>query len=97
LEHASIVRTGTQIEVLHLPGYLQPINIEYQQQDRPYNIKETVAKVERELILAALANSNNNRSTAIKELGISRRAFYEKLHRYNIGDKVEDEQNLRIN
>jgi PAS domain S-box-containing protein len=90
LEHASIVRNGTQIKVRHLPAYLIPISNECQNEcqpgveDKPYDLKETVAKIERELILAALANSNNNRSTAIKTLGISRRAFYEKLRRYKI-------------
>lgn len=95
LEHASILRSGTQIEVQHLPAYLRPINNECQQiQDKPYDLKETVARVERELILAALANSNNNRSFAIRELGISRRAFYEKLRRYNIEDQAERKTTL---
>lgn len=90
LEHASIVRSGTQIEVQHLTKYLRPINNEYQPvQDRPYDLKETVAKVERELMLAALANNNNNRSSAIRELGISRRAFYEKLYRYKIDEQAD--------
>lgn len=88
LEYASIVRSGTQIEVQHLPAYLRPITSEGESgEDRPYNLKEAVAKVERELMLAALASNNNNRSAAIKTLGISRRAFYEKLRRYNIGSK----------
>ncbi|GAB6152731.1 hypothetical protein JCM17380_14810 [Desulfosporosinus burensis] len=91
LEHASIVRSGTQIEIKHLPGYLRPINTEWEQiQDRPYDLKETVAKVERDLMLAVLAKSNNNRSEAIRELGISRRAFYEKLYKYNIASQAEN-------
>jgi transcriptional regulator with PAS, ATPase and Fis domain len=88
LEHASVVRSGTQIQVQHLPAYLRPVNDLYQPvEDKPNDLKEHVAKVERELILAALENNNNNRSNAIKELGISRRAFYAKLRRYNIEDK----------
>lgn len=91
LEHASIVRSGTQIEARHLPAYLLPISNDCQPggEDKPFGLKETVAKVERELILAALADSNNNRSTAIRALGISRRAFYEKLRRYKIEDHSE--------
>lgn len=90
LEYASIVRSGNQIEVQHLTEYLRPINNDYQSvQDRSYGFKETVAKTEKELILAALANNNNNRSSAIKELGISRRSFYEKLYRYKIDERAE--------
>jgi len=85
LEHASIVRTGTQIEVQHLPEHLRPADNEVRPvPSKPHDLKETVANVEREMIMAALAESNNNRSNAIRALGISRRAFYEKLQRYKI-------------
>ncbi|MEL7568171.1 MAG: helix-turn-helix domain-containing protein [Dehalobacterium sp.] len=43
-----------------------------------------MAQVERELIMNALTKYENNRSKAIRELGISRRAFYEKIHKYQI-------------
>lgn len=85
IEHASIVRSGAEIQVRHLPPNLRPTGSEGEPvQDKPYDFKETIAQVERELILAALANSKDNRSNAIKILGISRRAFYDKLRRYNI-------------
>lgn len=88
LEHASITRSGTQIEVWHLPDYLRPVNNERPQlPDRPYDLKEAVARVERKLIEAALTNSNNNRSMAIRELGISRRAFYKKMYKYKLEDR----------
>lgn len=88
LEHASVVRSGSQIQVQHLPAYLRPVTDSYQPvEDKPNDLKDQVAKVERELIIAALEHCNNNRSNAIKELGISRRAFYAKLRRYNIEDK----------
>lgn len=87
LEHASIVRSGTQIEVQHLPAYLQPAEEACRQfQYNPYDLKKALATIEKELILGALSHSNNNRSAAIKKLGISRRAFYEKLRRYNIAE-----------
>jgi DNA-binding NtrC family response regulator len=50
-------------------------------------LKDTVTTVERDLLMSALASSNNNRSAAIRQLGISRSAFYDKLRRYNIGGK----------
>lgn len=85
LEHASIVCGGPVIEPQHLPGYLLPGNSpEKTPTDDIYNLKEAVSRLEKELITAALAHSNNNRSKAIKALGISRRTFYEKLRQYNI-------------
>ncbi|MDQ7096425.1 sigma 54-interacting transcriptional regulator [Desulfosporosinus sp. PR] len=85
LEHASIVCNGSLIEIRHLPGHVIPSNGEpLYIKDKHGDLKEAVAKVEKELILAALANSNNNRSKAMRALGISRRAFYDKLRRYGI-------------
>lgn len=86
LEHASIIRSGTRIEAQDLPLYLRQTNVTESPvaPERPYDLREAVAVIEKELILAALATSNNNRSVAIKELGISRRAFYDKLKKYNI-------------
>ncbi|HWJ02318.1 MAG TPA: sigma 54-interacting transcriptional regulator, partial [Verrucomicrobiae bacterium] len=88
LEHASIVSGGLQIEVQHLPAYVlgaSKTETAESESDRKYDLRQAVAKVERELITAALLNSNNNRSHAMQSLGISRRAFYEKLRRYDIG------------
>ncbi|AFM00162.1 transcriptional regulator containing PAS, AAA-type ATPase, and DNA-binding domains [Desulfitobacterium dehalogenans ATCC 51507] len=84
LEHACIVCSGSVIELQHLPGYLISQNDIRHHHDRPYDVKETVARVEKEMILTALATYNNNRSQAMKALGISRRAFYDKLRRYGI-------------
>lgn len=84
LEHASIVCGGPVIEPQHLPGYLLPGHAQEKTPSEIYNLKEAVSRLEKELITAALAHSNNNRSKAIKALGISRRTFYEKLRQYNI-------------
>lgn len=85
LEHASIVCGGMSIEIHHLPARLIPANQEiFEAKDKPYAVKENVARFEKELILLALATNNNNRTDTMKALGISRRAFYNKLHRYDI-------------
>ena len=84
LEHASIVCSSMTIEIQHLPAHIIPINNEHSVKDKPYNVKEIVGRVEKELILSALATYNNNRTNAMKALGISRRAFYDKLRRYGI-------------
>ncbi|MEL7568254.1 MAG: helix-turn-helix domain-containing protein, partial [Dehalobacterium sp.] len=88
LEHAVILRNGPVIEPQHLPVYLRPNENECPHiKDGLFNLKQTVAQVEREVIIAALKNNNDNKSNAIKDLGISRRAFYEKLYKYNIEAK----------
>jgi|SRR5680860_14989 len=85
LEYASIVCSGSQIEVQNLPANLRLLNNESQpSREIVYDLRTNIAKIERKLILAALTKHNNNRSSAMKELGISRRGFYEKLRRYNI-------------
>ena len=85
LEHASIVCSGVSIEIHHLPAHIIPIYDDNSRlKDKPYDVKEIVGRMEKELILSALATYNNNRTKAMKALGISRRAFYDKLRRYGI-------------
>lgn len=77
--------SGGTIEIHHLPVHLIPIHKDIQNdKDKLYDIKEVLCKVEKELILSALDNCNNNRTSAMKALGISRRAFYDKLRRHGI-------------
>ncbi len=88
IEHASIVCNGTVVELHHLPKHILPLSDEEpQSQENPYDMKEVISRLEKELILSALSNYNNNRTKAMKALGISRRAFYEKLRKYGIEDK----------
>ncbi|MBP1764520.1 MAG: transcriptional regulator containing AAA-type ATPase, and DNA-binding domain [Firmicutes bacterium] len=103
IEHACIVRDGLQIDVCHLPAYLQvgdtsehapedkvvsSIETAEEQSDL-HGFKDTVSKLERDLIKTAIINCNNNRSAAIKELGISRKAFYEKIRKYKLDDELK--------
>ena len=93
IEHASIVCSGLTIEVRHLPAYLIPSSdsqFDLDLKDRTLELKEIVARVEKELIISALAENNNNRTKAMNTLGISRRAFYDKLRRYGIEEKKEE-------
>lgn len=87
LEHANIVRVSNQIEVSDLSKYLLVKNYEeYNELEikhfKSYNLKENIEVIEKEFISEALNRNNNNKSKAIRELGISRRAFYEKLSKY---------------
>ena len=88
IEHASIMSSNGYIRVHHLPANIIPIhnnnnNNSQSNKDNPFNVKEIVGRVEKELIVSALA-TYNNRTNAMKALGISRRAFYDKLRRYGI-------------
>jgi transcriptional regulator with PAS, ATPase and Fis domain len=85
LEHASIVCGGRIIEIQHLPARIVPTyDDDSNSKDKPYAVKEILARIEKELILSALDTYNNNRTNAMKALGFSRRVFYDKLLRYGI-------------
>ncbi|HZK84796.1 MAG TPA: sigma 54-interacting transcriptional regulator [Desulfosporosinus sp.] len=85
IEHGSIVCSGGTIETHHLPVHLIPTQVHFKSdKDKLCDVKETLGKVEKELILSALDTCNNNRTQAMKALGISRGAFYDKLRRYGI-------------
>ena len=85
LEHANIIRTSTTIEVKDFPKYIIPngYGLEAKKLDT-FNLKENITFLEKEMIKEALTRNKNNKSKAIRELGISRRAFYEKLSRYGL-------------
>ncbi|AET66519.1 PAS domain S-box [Desulfosporosinus orientis DSM 765] len=86
LEHASIVCSNDVIEVHHLPAHMITIHEDNKcNSDKPHDIKEILGRVEKELILSALA-TYENRTQAMKALGISRGAFYDKLRRYGIDE-----------
>jgi len=84
LEHASIVCSGKTIEIQHLPARIIPTHNDFNSEEKPYAVKEILARMEKELILSALDTYNNNRTNAMKALGFSRRVFYDKLLRYGI-------------
>jgi transcriptional regulator with PAS, ATPase and Fis domain len=48
------------------------------------HLNTAIEKLERKIIMEALAKAKNNKSKAINYLGISRSAFYAKLKKYNI-------------
>lgn len=86
IEHASIVCSNDIIEVRHLPAQMITLYEDNQgNPDKPHDIKEILGRVEKELILSALA-TYENRTQAMKALGISRGSFYDKLRRYGIDE-----------
>jgi PAS domain S-box-containing protein len=89
IEHAVVMCQGAVILPEHLPEYLRAYWSELvpSAEDQPpeaLNLRALVEKVEREAIALALRRAGNNRSEAIRLLGISRRAFYQKLRKYGL-------------
>lgn len=79
LERAANLTRGTVIDSadLALPG-AAPCDA------APASLPEAMAATEAALIRAALARADGNRSTAARDLGISRQALYDRLKRYGI-------------
>lgn len=86
VEHGVILCTDGIMTPEHLPWYLKDVS--GQAQVRSGNhvtaLPKLIAQVEKEAITHALRLYDNNKSAAIKALGISRRTFYEKLKKYGI-------------
>ena len=74
------VRLARESEILaeHLPSEPMPI------EGGAGRLREHVDSVERDAIIKALADSNNNQTHAAKRLGISRRALIYKMEKYGL-------------
>jgi len=89
IEQVSIICQGGMIQPEHLPqSLLRQTQREANQGQPSTHLKQLIEAVEQEAILAALRASGNNKSRAIDSLGISRRAFYQKLQKYNINERL---------
>lgn len=81
LEYAVTLAGDTEVIALeHLPEYLRRL---YPGTGRA----KTKQAKERDMLLKALEAAGNNRSRAMKLLGISRRTFYKKLKKYGLMDR----------
>jgi len=90
LEYASVVRTSETIVIKDLPQYLKPkLPIDETGDSGRFNIKTATALLERDYMIEAIKACQGNKSLAIRELGISRRAFYEKLEKYGLVNLAE--------
>ena len=79
---------GNHIRLVDLPFYLQRIPKKTSEQDQT-SIKEVHAKTEKEVILYALKETNNNKAQAAKMLGIHRTHLYKKMKKYRISLEPE--------
>ncbi|MEH7335010.1 sigma 54-interacting transcriptional regulator [Neobacillus drentensis] len=90
LERAINVLDGETIEIHHLPLYLRDLEVDHyiQPQQKPdisvKPLKETLALVEKQAILHALAVTDGNKLEAAKLLEIGKTSFYEKCKLYGI-------------
>ncbi|WP_108669970.1 sigma-54 interaction domain-containing protein [Peribacillus acanthi] len=97
LERAINVLDGKRIELTHLPLYLRDHDKNNDQSIESINrsamapsqtlvqpLKETLAQVEKQAILQALATAKGNKQEAAKILQIGKTRFYEKCKIYNI-------------
>ena len=74
---------GNAIQLVDLPFYLHRTQKKSPQLNQT-SIKEVQAKAEKEAIRFALKETNNNKVSAAKMLGIHRTLLYKKMKKYNI-------------
>jgi len=93
MERAAVVSAGAPVGLEHLPENLTPEHresgaTEHREPPLPAQagpLKAQVEALETELIKAALAQSDGNKSAAARLLDISERALWYKIKRYGIG------------
>lgn len=95
LEYSNVVRTGDVIAIKDLPQYLKPelpaeeVPVD---ENKRFNLKTAVAVLERDYMIEAIKECQGNKSLAIRKLGISRRAFYEKLEKYGLVERLDERE-----
>lgn len=98
LEHGFVLAETNEIQISDLPGaHLEenltnsisnpsPVDRDHStfkpNPTESLDFTENIRKLEIDLIVQALRRTNNNRSEAIKKLGISRQSFYDRLRKY---------------
>lgn len=90
VKHVAIICQNNEITLDDLPDYFREQLLKSTSYERPYEkeikleLKGYVANAEKEAILKALRECHDNRTKAMRLLGISRRAFYKKLKKYKL-------------
>jgi PAS domain S-box-containing protein len=88
IEYAVIMCPEKEIGLGHLPGHLGARQEGGEEAGPPPSVpapwRDVRQAAEKELIQQALAACGNNKTQAMKTLGISRRAFYRKLRAYGL-------------
>jgi two-component system response regulator AtoC len=87
VERAVVLAQGEVITRHHLlltPSAIGRVVDVEERLQRGVTLPETIADIEKQMIVEALKQSNGNRSTAAKKLGIYRRLLYAKMKEYEI-------------
>ncbi len=84
MQRAVLLCDGATITPEHLPARFRMPRAE-SDETVSFRVGTTLQEVEREMIVRTLRSNGNNRQQAAEMLGISRRALYNKLSRYDIG------------
>ncbi|GAG97194.1 unnamed protein product, partial [marine sediment metagenome] len=92
IESAMILASGEIIQLEHLPlrirGYPEITGeMDVENNGLEEQIKQLVARIEKELILNALEKCGNNRTLTAEYLNISRKTLFNKMKRYGLNDK----------
>lgn len=82
IQRAALVCNGDTLLPEHLPPRFR--KSAGQSPKVSFEVGATLAEVEREMIVRTLEMVDHNRTHAAEKLGISRRALYNKMRRYNI-------------
>ncbi|MEA2108214.1 MAG: sigma 54-interacting transcriptional regulator [Pseudomonadota bacterium] len=85
VEYVAVVCRGDTVFPDDLPRYLLNYKTGSQSEAKETGaMGEKIKEVEKKAIINALKEHNNNKSAAMRTLGISRRTFYKKLKQYAI-------------
>jgi DNA-binding NtrC family response regulator len=84
IERAVVLCRGQSIGVRDLPPAVRNPAANVQPQKPPASADLSLQANEKELIMRALKESDGNRTTAAKRLGMSRRNLHRKLHQYHL-------------
>lgn len=86
IQRAVLVCEGKEILPEHFPVRFR--SVETPQPTATFEIGTPLEVVEREMVIRALSEANNNRTRAAELLGISRRAIYNKLRKHNLHETL---------
>ena len=84
LERASIICTGHEIGVEHLPEYLQKYKSSASDSSSKGGYWREIEALERRMIQEAISDNNGNKTEAARQLGIQRSLLYKKIRDLHI-------------
>ncbi len=87
IERSVILCDDNVINSFHLPATIQGNDINANSEEKKGTLKDTLQKVESELITEALKNSKGNMAEAARELGLTERIMNLRVYKYKIDFK----------